>query len=197
MKVTQLVKYLFAISIASLSKAWPGDDKLTKKECKEKADKGDCEMMPDRIFMRENCPATCREPYRKGIRFYESGHQSFFDLSAKSADGAFIDFDRFEGSVTLVTDEFSLCGFTKEHFQELHRIHKAFRYYMEVILFPTNQNPYKDDLQKCPGINILKESKNSEFLTMETIDVSILCCYFFHLLLPLFSSFNFDTNKSL
>jgi len=172
MWLTQVKLILFCISfVLQISQAWPGDDKLSQKECKEKADQGDCEHISDKMYMKENCPATCREPYRKGIRFLDAYDPSFFDLSAKTANGKNIDFDRFEGYVTVVADESSLCGFTKKDFDEMNRLHKAFPYTMEVVIFPTNKmTEFSDD--ECPGKQKFRNSKGLEFLVMETIEIN-------------------------
>lgn len=159
------------LSFAYLCQAWPGEDKLSKKECKQKADQGDCEVVPQKLFMKENCPATCREPYRKGVRFLQDGETSFFDLSAKTAEGKLIDFDRFDGYVTLVADESSLCGFTNKDFGELNRMHRAYRYLMEIVIFPTNQLEEHTG-QDCPGVKEFKNYEGLDFMTMETVHVN-------------------------
>lgn len=131
---------------------------------------GDCEVKESKKFMKENCPASCRRPYAKGLAFLDPDKDtSFFELEAKDAKGKLIDFERFAGYVTIVVDESSLCGFSTKDYTDLVRLHKAFPYLMEVIIFPTKQVKNENE---CSGIKEFKKHNGLDFLVMESVDIN-------------------------
>ena len=92
-------------------------------DCKEMAAKGHCQDKAHTKFMVKNCAASCEKNKNKsgtdklgtGIRKVEmkpikEGDPSFFDLSAEDAKGNTVEFEEFDGYVTLVVNAARRCG---------------------------------------------------------------------------------------
>lgn len=150
---------------------------------------GDCES--SRLFMRDNCPESCRLAFVKGMSFesvYErskkdmgkkggGGVYSFYDLSAKryGVDGKEIDFERFDGYVTIVVDELSLCleNDTKKVLEDLMKLRRTYKFLLDLVIFPLTALRHPDGHVKCGEKGILEDlvklNKSMDFLLMEEI----------------------------
>lgn len=69
----------------------------------------------------------------------KSSDQAWFELHAKSADGSVFEFESLRGSVSLVVNVASQCGFTPQYkqLQELHE--KYYDQGLRILAFPCNQ----------------------------------------------------------
>ena len=71
--------------------------------------------------MLENCKESCRkvaiESLRNAKELASLESKSFFDLSAKDIHGDVIEFSRFKGQVTILTNVASFCGYTDSHYK--------------------------------------------------------------------------------
>jgi len=175
------------IILLRLATAWPGPDRLADDACQKLMEAGDCSKEGRKVWMRTNCPASCRTYQAMGIAQidFSKRQDTFFDLKANDSKGRSIDFERFAGYVTIIVDESSLCGFTKKEVKELERLQKAHEYVMQIVIFPTHQitggsvsddtttettsSSTKDD---CPGLKDLKKSNGANFLFMEPVEVN-------------------------
>lgn len=171
---TIIIAYLLLILILQKNyiAAWPGEDKLEGKECEKKQKMGDCEAKETRLFMRENCPASCRAPYAKGIAFVDPSKDetTFFDLEARDIMGRNIRFDRFDGMVTVVIAESSLCLFRAKEYNELRRLQKAYEYLIEIVFFPTQEG--SGDAKSCLASEEIKKTIGLSSLTMEAVHIN-------------------------
>lgn len=178
-------------SLCYVSHAWPGKNNPEIEDCDQKAMMGDCEAEVSKIFMRDNCPESCRSAFAKGKSFqstYQNRQQamgkkggggvySFYDLSAKryGEDGKEIDFERFEGYVTIVVDELSLCleNDTKKVLEDLMKLRRTYKFLLDLVIFPLTALRHPDGHVKCREKGILEDlvqlNESMDFLLMEEI----------------------------
>lgn len=140
------------------------------KDCAKMAEAGDCRTNPE--YMLKTCPLSCEK--QPGIRrAFESeavdeGDPLFFDLSATTAEGKLMSFDRFEGYVTLVVNAARDCVHMDAFYSQMEHLHSIYPYTIEILVFPFRRAEWDDegcaidfkklDTMKDRKIHIMEES---------------------------------------
>jgi len=97
----------------------------------------------------------------------------FYSLKAKDTHGKVVDFSQYEGSVLLIVNVASKCGFTDGHYRALKKIHDilGFNKKFHILGFPCNQfggqEPGAADEIRDVAFNTYKV----DFTLMEKVDV--------------------------
>ena len=94
--------------------------------CQYWAEEGECDKNP--TYMLENCKESCRKVAIASLRAAKelASIESFFDLSAKDIHGDIIEFSRFRGQVTILTNVASYCGYTDSHYKGVSNFYVSF-----------------------------------------------------------------------
>ncbi|XP_028299579.1 glutathione peroxidase 7 [Gouania willdenowi] len=70
----------------------------------------------------------------------ESKHKDFYSFKLVNSRGKLVSLEKYRGSVSLVVNVASECGFTEQHYQDLQQLQKDFGpYHFNVLAFPCNQ----------------------------------------------------------
>jgi glutathione peroxidase-family protein len=97
---------------------------------------------------------------------------SFFDLSARDIDGKPVDFDQFRGSVTILVNVASYCGYTKSHYEGLVELWSHVEgENVQILAFPCNQFG-KQEPGSAAEIKDFAKSEGVKFRMMEKINVN-------------------------
>lgn len=126
-------------------------------ECEELAEKGDCRNPANMDFMLKNCAASCEK--QPGVRKVEvmpigEDEPQFFELSAEDVHGNILDFEEFEGYITLLVNCARICGVTEQYYTMLEHMHEVWPYTLEILAFPF----WKSDSQERPECPSHKEA---------------------------------------
>lgn len=136
-------------------------------DCAKRAEAGECEKNPDHMF--KTCPISCEK--QPGIvksfqKKYVRGDPLFFDLSAGTAEGNVIDFERFEGYLTLIVDVARDCAHMDDFYTQMEHLQSIYPYTVEVLVFPFRPADWDDgcstdfqkiDTKKGRKIHIMEE----------------------------------------
>ena len=120
-------------------------DILPTSECKELVSKNQCQTDPER--MKRDCPISCRrwqESRSKALNSYVmvGDEHPFSELSAQTSVGSKLEFERFDGHLTIVTNAPRDCrdGVTERTLSTLEGLLDVWSYGLEIVLF-TFVNP--------------------------------------------------------
>lgn len=70
----------------------------------------------------------------------ESKQKDFYTFKVVNSRGKLVSLEKYRGSVSLVVNVASECGFTEEHYKDLQQLHRDFGpYHFNVLAFPCNQ----------------------------------------------------------
>ncbi|KAJ3599761.1 hypothetical protein NHX12_033717 [Muraenolepis orangiensis] len=70
----------------------------------------------------------------------EAKEKDFYTFKVVNSRGRLVSLEKYRGSVSLVVNVASECGFTEEHYGELQRLQKDLGpYHFNVLAFPCNQ----------------------------------------------------------
>lgn len=96
---------------------------------------------------------------------------SFYDLSAKDADGNHIDMKDLEGKVVLIVNTASECGFNKQ----LDELEKLYRKYhdigLEILAFPSNNFMNQEPCSATEARDLYGREHGVSYTVMEKTDV--------------------------
>lgn len=139
-------------------------------ECDDWANDGECEGNPN--YMKHNCKQACDRHEERLAKDLE-GVDSFFDLSARDLNRNVVEFERFRGKVTIVTNVASYCGYTESHYRELVALHRSLSGtgMVEIMAFPCNQFGAQEPDPRHK-IREFAVGKGVEFVMMDKIDVN-------------------------
>ncbi|KAM7387793.1 hypothetical protein PAMP_024006 [Pampus punctatissimus] len=74
------------------------------------------------------------------ISLTESKVKDVYTFKVVNSRGKLVSLEKFRGSVSLVVNVASECGFTEEHYQDLQQLQRDFGpYHFNVLAFPCNQ----------------------------------------------------------
>eukprot|EP00591_Stephanopyxis_turris_P002284 CAMPEP_0195509648 /NCGR_PEP_ID=MMETSP0794_2-20130614/2526_1 /TAXON_ID=515487 /ORGANISM="Stephanopyxis turris, Strain CCMP 815" /LENGTH=246 /DNA_ID=CAMNT_0040636925 /DNA_START=30 /DNA_END=770 /DNA_ORIENTATION=+ len=175
----KLVSFIYFSSLlfAPNAEAAVADDKL--ENCEELAKQGLCHK--DAENMIANCASSCLR-YQQGMRKVEieavaDGEPSFFDLSAKTVHGSTLDFDQFEGYITLVTNGAKQCseGGTPwtRYLQSLEHLHSVWPYTLEIVVFPFKRPNFgPENYSFCNIYEKELKKKGRKIHVMEEVEIN-------------------------
>ncbi|KAK3519257.1 hypothetical protein QTP70_023104 [Hemibagrus guttatus] len=70
----------------------------------------------------------------------EAKQKDFYTFKVVNSRGRLVSLEKYRGSVSLVVNVASECGFTKEHYTDLQQLQRDFGpYHFNVLAFPCNQ----------------------------------------------------------
>ncbi|XP_039860044.1 glutathione peroxidase 7 [Simochromis diagramma] len=70
----------------------------------------------------------------------ESKQKDFYTFKVVNSRGKLVSLEKYRGSVSLVVNVASECGFTEEHYNQLQQLQRDFGpYHFNVLAFPCNQ----------------------------------------------------------
>uniref|UniRef100_A0A4W6CTU5 Glutathione peroxidase n=2 Tax=Lates calcarifer TaxID=8187 RepID=A0A4W6CTU5_LATCA len=70
----------------------------------------------------------------------ESKQKDFYTFKVVNSRGKLVSLEKYRGSVSLVVNVASECGFTEEHYKDLQQLQRDFGpYHFNVLAFPCNQ----------------------------------------------------------
>jgi len=124
--------------------------------------------------MLANCGTSCAavDEAAAAAEAELSSIGSVFELKAKDLDGNLVEFSKFQGQVTILTNVASYCGYTETHYKQLVELWSELRNEnVNILAFPCNQFGAQE-----PGtadeIKQFAASKGVEFTMMEKINVN-------------------------
>uniref|UniRef100_H3CAS5 Glutathione peroxidase n=1 Tax=Tetraodon nigroviridis TaxID=99883 RepID=H3CAS5_TETNG len=75
----------------------------------------------------------------------ESKDKDFYTFKVVNSRGKLVSLEKYRGSVSLVVNVASECGFTEEHYKDLQQLQRDFGpYHFNVLAFPLQQEPGSD-----------------------------------------------------
>ncbi|XP_039591556.1 glutathione peroxidase 7 [Polypterus senegalus] len=74
------------------------------------------------------------------VSLSESKDKDFYTFKVVNIRGKLVSLEKYRGSVSLVVNVASECGFTEEHYKDLQQLQRDFGpYHFNVLAFPCNQ----------------------------------------------------------
>ena len=140
--------------------------------CSAWAEAGECRSNP--AYMVQSCATSCQLFDDEAAADYEAIKRinSFYELSAKDIDGTLIEFEKFRGSVTVVVNVASYCGYTESHYKQLVELFSHFKGdNVNILAFPCDQFG-KQEPGTATEIKEFARTKGVEFTVMEKVDVN-------------------------
>lgn len=161
-----------SVGLLSLDVATASED--THENCKVWAEAGECEKNPG--FMLSGCTKSCDEIAAASLNAAEElkGISSFFDLSANDIFGEPIDFQKFQGQVTVLVNVASECGYTDSHYRGLVKLWKQVKHteQINILAFPCDQFGHQEPGTSEEINEFAIEEYGVEFTMMEKINVN-------------------------
>jgi len=141
-------------------------------DCFEKAVAGECMNDPEEMHAR--CPDVCRRWHEDQVKYstysLDDSDASLYDINVVNATGHTINFERFEGYVTLVLPIAKTCDGAKvpaaNLLQSIEDLKSVYPYTVEILVFPF-EHPSKDyDGLDCSHFEeeIRKEGKHIQVM---------------------------------
>lgn len=98
---------------------------------------------------------------------------SVYEFKSKSIDGKGLSLSNFKGSVAVVVNVASKCGFTDVHYRELEQLYKKYKDRgFTVLAFPSNQFGQQEPGTPAEIKKFASETKGASFPLFEKIDVN-------------------------
>ena len=116
--------------------------------CDELVKKNECLTNPEKML--KDCPLACRkwEEARSRVEYarIREDEPSFFELVAKNSTGSTLNFDMFDGYLTIVANVMKSCipGQMEQVFTSMEHLHDVWPYALEVLIFPFS-TPERDE----------------------------------------------------
>lgn len=143
-------------------------------DCREWAERGDCEPGGRPYFMQKNCAESCHEktyhePERR--RMSDDDQEEFYELSAKDATGKVLSLENFEGYVTVLVNAARVCDYSDIFHQSLEHMHSVHPYALEILAFPFDHPGI--DIESCRDEIHSDEKKGGRKVhIMEAVDIN-------------------------
>ena len=96
---------------------------------------------------------------------------TFYDLSAKDADGNEIPMSNFKGKVVLIVNTASECGFNSQ-LSDLEKLYEKFHDIgLEILAFPSNNFMNQEPCSATEARELYKQQHGATYTIMDKIDV--------------------------
>jgi glutathione peroxidase-family protein len=167
--------FLLALMAAALAVSYGAISDVTPDqhdECEAWAEAGECAHNAG--FMTKDCATACDRAQTAAAALDQELQSigSFFDLSARDIDGTTVDFGQFRGSVTILVNVASYCGYTKSHYEGLVELWSHVESEnVQILAFPCNQFG-KQEPGSAADIKAFAKSEGVKFRMMEKINVN-------------------------
>lgn len=146
-----------------------------KDDCAERVKLGECASNTEQML--KDCRKSCAEQNPMKIDTFNvegEGNESFFDLSAKTYSGDVINFNRFEGYVTLVINMAKMCKKnapdTEAYFSQFGALKKIWPYSLEVVIFPFDHPHIDYENDDCEGFEEGARKTGRNYYFMEAAE---------------------------
>lgn len=139
---------VFVLALANVVSSTDTDVMDRLDNCDELVKKQECLTNPEQ--MMRDCPLACRKwqesRYKVESTYIHEDEPPFFQLSAKNATGSTLDFDMFDGYLTIVSNVLKSCvpGQMEHIFAMMEHLHDVWPYALEVLIFPFS-TPERDE----------------------------------------------------
>jgi glutathione peroxidase len=138
--------------------------------CEEMVHMGKCQTEPDLMlkYCEKSCAKWQKGKYKVEVERVTDDEPSFFELSAKTATGSTMHFDRFEGYITIVVNMAKACSPTldlEEGLKVFEHFHDTWPYVLEIMVFPF-QHPRVDYVKKDCSTDESTINKNGRHIHM-------------------------------
>mmetsp|Transcript_2394 Transcript_2394/g.4978 ORF Transcript_2394/g.4978 Transcript_2394/m.4978 type:complete len:248 (+) Transcript_2394:272-1015(+) len=145
--------------------------------CDELAKKNKC--LTNQEQMLKDCPLACRKweeaTYRVEYARIGEDDPSFFELSAKNSTGSTLNFDMFDGYLTIVANVLKSCipGQMEQVFASIEHLHDVWPYALEVLIFPFSTPESDEEVRQfqmsigCDSYTDAVEKKGRRIHVME------------------------------
>ena len=155
-------------------------DKLDN--CDELVKEKKCITSPEQ--MKKDCPISCREWQNQRMKTdfarISDDQPSFFDLSAKNATGSTLDFDMFDGYLTIVSNVLKDClpGRIDAAIADMEHLHDVWPFALEVLVFPFSTPEQKEMNQAfemtigCDSFKEAVEKKGRRIHVMDEVEIN-------------------------
>jgi len=136
---------------------------------------GYCRTHPEE--MSKDCRKSCADYIRSTSKFdyftVDEDEESFFDLSAKTFTGENLNFERFEGYVTMVVNMAKLCKKDRPdsegYFATLEELHRIWPYSLELLVFPFEHPKFDYATEDCTDFEEAAKKTGRPIHVMEMI----------------------------
>ena len=161
-----LVQLLLASTKTTMVSATFQWDQDTLDDCEARALSGQC-TLDDTTFYQ--CPKTCKKgiesPGDRTQGEVEDGHEDeLFELSTPLPGNKMLEWDRFEGYVTLVAVIPLLPGMAQYYYDMMEHLHTIWPYTLEIVVFPVR---LKEDPENHPPVQLKIPDKSKIVVTKE------------------------------
>mmetsp|Transcript_15189 Transcript_15189/g.20734 ORF Transcript_15189/g.20734 Transcript_15189/m.20734 type:complete len:240 (-) Transcript_15189:345-1064(-) len=146
-------------------------------DCKEWATAGHCQFGHTRSdYMMKWCTKSCIEVLDiqpATTKHLEENDQLFFEMEAKDVFGKVIDFERFEGYVTIVVNAARDCLNSDVFYSILEHYRSIYPYTVEIIVFPFDHPTSPSGIAECPdAISQAEKNPDRKIHMMEVVDIN-------------------------
>mmetsp|Transcript_959 Transcript_959/g.1352 ORF Transcript_959/g.1352 Transcript_959/m.1352 type:complete len:257 (+) Transcript_959:140-910(+) len=145
--------------------------------CKDLVKEGKCRTDPHEMYSncRYSCSKWAEENTKKDVAYIKDGDESFFELSAKNSTGSVINFDRFEGYVTIVINVVKIClqDSVEQGYQIFESLQRVWPYTVEILVF-TFEHPDFDysKIEDCKAHEEAFKKKGRHIHVMEQVNIN-------------------------
>ena len=126
--------------------------------------------------MQNDCATSCEKVAQLALRDEKEleGIDSFFQLRAKDITGTVIDFEQFQGQVTIVVNVASYCGYTDSHYKGLVQLWSQVQRLgkVHILAFPCNQFGAQEPEDNPSIVNFVTSHYGVEFTMMDKVNVN-------------------------
>jgi len=130
--------------------------------------------------MMKDCRKSCADYNRNRVKFdyflVKEDEESFFDLNARTFTGENLNFERFDGYVTMVINMAKLCKSTRPdpegYFATLEELQQIWPYALELLVFPFEHPKFDYATEDCAGFEEAAKKTGRSIHVMEMIDIN-------------------------
>lgn len=130
--------------------------------------------------MMKECRKSCMEKNRNRELhdnfLVGEDEESFFDLSARTSTGEILNFEQFDGYVTMVINMAKLCKRERPdaegYFATLEELQKIWPYSLELIVFPFEHPKFNYENEDCADFEKAQRKVGRSIHVMEMADIN-------------------------
>jgi len=150
-----------------------------RSDCMSAVNRGHCRTEPEE--MMKGCRKSCADYERNRSKFdyflVDEDEESFFDLNAKTFTGKHLDFEQFDGYVTIVTTMAKLCKSStrpdsEAYFATLEELQRIWPYSLELLVFPFEHPSVDYATEDCVDFEESAKKTGRPIHVMEMIDIN-------------------------
>jgi len=128
-------------------------------------------------YCRKSCANYNRSREKYDFFTVSDDEESFFELSAKTVTGETLNFERFEGYVTMVINMAKLCKSVNPnaeiYFAHMEDLQKVWPYSFELIVFPFEHPKFDYANEDCADFEEAARRPGRSIHVMETANIHV------------------------